>query len=68
VIAAAEGEAAPTPPEEPVGAPESPPDAGQPAQPEAEPGEPGAQSEEQSTDVDALQGQVPETTEGPQTG
>jgi len=59
--------------EEPVSAPESapqgalqsPPEASQEAQPETEPG---TQSQEQSTDVDALQGQVPETTEGPQTG
>jgi small subunit ribosomal protein S3 len=75
VIAAAEGQEAPTPTEETVGAPEiqGSPDAGQPAQPEAEAAEPAeaesaAQSEEQSTDVDALQGQVPETTERPQTG
>ena len=55
-------------PEDSVSVPEGPPEASQEAQPETESGEPGTQSQEQSTDVDALQGQIPETTEGPQTG
>ncbi len=77
---AAEDDEAFAPAEEPAGAPEteSPADAGEPAEPEAEPAEfaeaesaeaeSAAQSEEQSTDVDALEGEVPETTERPQTG
>jgi len=67
-VPVAEGEETPDVsevPEDSVSAPESPPEASQEAQPETDPG---TQSQEHSTDVDALQGKIPETTEGPQTG
>ncbi|UCC69504.1 MAG: hypothetical protein JSV79_06250, partial [Armatimonadota bacterium] len=64
-VAAAEGEETAAVPEQPETAPESPPEpeAIQAVHPES-----AADSEEHSNHADAVQGQAPETTQGPQTG
>ncbi len=66
--APAEGEETPAPPEQPAAAPETPPEPAEAVQAEPAQPEPATDSQEQDNNADAVQGQAPETTQGPQTG